>query len=89
MRNLERSVFRRRYLNEVELDVTNSVGREFHTDMMGFEKKWLHTLILGWDSLSSNLQELTNTDTFKKNVKNSIFQACFWRTNMRCNWSVR
>ena len=41
MRNLDRSVFRRRYLNEeMELDMTNSVGWEFHTDMMRFEKKW-------------------------------------------------
>ena len=47
MRNLERSVFRRWYLNEaVELDMTNSVGREFYTDMMRFEKKWLRTLML-------------------------------------------
>ena len=39
MRNLERSVFRRRYLNEeVEFDMSNSVGRKFHTDMMRFEK---------------------------------------------------
>ena len=33
MRNLDRSVFRRRYLNEeMELDMTKSVGRKFHTD---------------------------------------------------------
>ena len=48
MKNWESSVVRRWYLNEevIELDMTNSGGREFHTDMIRFEKKWLRTLVI-------------------------------------------
>ena len=45
MRNLDKSVLRRRYLNEeMELEMTNSVGREFHTHLMRFEEKWTSQL---------------------------------------------
>ena len=50
-----------------------------------------------WNSLPSNLQELTNTDTFKKLLKTHLFKLAFgelewlcWCTigHCRCNWRI-
>ena len=51
-----------------------------------------------WNSLPSNLQELTNTDTFKKLSKTHLFKLAFgelawlcWCTtgHCRCNWRIK
>ena len=51
-----------------------------------------------WNSLPSNLQELTNTDTFKKLLKTHLFKLPFgefewlcWGTigHCRCNWHMK
>ena len=51
-----------------------------------------------WNSLPSNLQELTNTDTFKKLLKTHLFKLAFgelewlcWCTigHCRCNWGMK
>ena len=51
-----------------------------------------------WNSLPSNLQELTSTDTFKKLMKTHLFKLAFgelewlcWCTigHYRCNWRMK
>ena len=51
-----------------------------------------------WNSLPSNLQELKNTDTFKRLLKTQLFKLAFgehkwlcWCTigHCRCNWRIK
>ena len=58
------------------------------------ERSFLFSGPKAWNSLPSNLQELTNTDTFKKLLKTHLFKLAFgelewfcWCTISHCRWN--
>ena len=98
------------YLSDTMTSVADLPGRErlrssssFRNELPRFkikfgERSFLFSGPKAWNSLPSNLQELTNTDTFKKLLKTHLFKHAFgelewlcWCTigHCKCNWRMK
>ena len=98
------------YLSDMMTSVADLPGRERLRSSSSFqyelprlklkfgERSFSFSGPKAWNSLPSNLQELTNTDTFKKLLKTHLFKLAFgelewlcWCTigHCRCNWRMK
>ena len=98
------------YLSDMMTSVADLPGRERLRSSSSFryelprlklkfsERSFSFSGPKAWNSLPSNLQELTNTDTFKKLLKTHLFKLAFgelewlcWCTigHYRCNWRMK
>ena len=91
------------YLSDLVTSVADLPGRERLRSFSSFryelpqlklkfgERSFSFSGPKAWNSLPSNLQELTNTDSFKKLLKTHLFKLAFgepWITLLKHHWSL-